>query len=123
MIDLCRGFVCFSDRIPRVYFDFSELGSITFKSIYVYKLHQNCFIILKLFCIFQNLIICLYVCDFQDRVDEYDYSKDVQGQARKPIEQHWRKHTVSYVDEKSGKVRFVLFSFALLFLLLEKKKL
>ncbi|XP_005104791.1 succinate dehydrogenase [ubiquinone] flavoprotein subunit, mitochondrial [Aplysia californica] len=42
--------------------------------------------------------------DFKDRVDEFDYSKPVQGQTEKPVDQHWRKHTLSYVDEKSGKV-------------------
>uniref|UniRef100_A0A671DNS2 Succinate dehydrogenase [ubiquinone] flavoprotein subunit, mitochondrial n=1 Tax=Rhinolophus ferrumequinum TaxID=59479 RepID=A0A671DNS2_RHIFE len=40
----------------------------------------------------------------KDRVDEYDYSKPVQGQQRKPFEQHWRKHTLSYVDLRTGKV-------------------
>uniref|UniRef100_A0A673L5A6 succinate dehydrogenase n=1 Tax=Sinocyclocheilus rhinocerous TaxID=307959 RepID=A0A673L5A6_9TELE len=42
--------------------------------------------------------------DFKDRVDEYDYSKPLQGQVKKPFEQHWRKHTMSYVDPKTGKV-------------------
>uniref|UniRef100_A0A8D3DCH7 Succinate dehydrogenase [ubiquinone] flavoprotein subunit, mitochondrial n=1 Tax=Scophthalmus maximus TaxID=52904 RepID=A0A8D3DCH7_SCOMX len=42
--------------------------------------------------------------DFKDRVDEYDYSKPLQGQEKKPFEQHWRKHTLSYVDPKTGKV-------------------
>lgn len=41
----------------------------------------------------------------QDRVDEYDYSKPLQGQEKKPFEQHWRKHTMSYVDPKTGKVQ------------------
>lgn len=40
----------------------------------------------------------------QDRVDEHDYSKPVQGQEKKPFEQHWRKHTLSYVNPKTGKV-------------------
>uniref|UniRef100_A0A8C6KTY0 Succinate dehydrogenase [ubiquinone] flavoprotein subunit, mitochondrial n=1 Tax=Nothobranchius furzeri TaxID=105023 RepID=A0A8C6KTY0_NOTFU len=40
----------------------------------------------------------------QDRVDEYDYSKPLEGQQKKPFEQHWRKHTLSYVDHKTGKV-------------------
>lgn len=40
----------------------------------------------------------------QDRVDEYDYSKPIQGQQKKPFEQHWRKHTLSYVDVGTGKV-------------------
>uniref|UniRef100_A0A671KYQ1 succinate dehydrogenase n=1 Tax=Sinocyclocheilus anshuiensis TaxID=1608454 RepID=A0A671KYQ1_9TELE len=42
--------------------------------------------------------------DFKDRVDEYDYSKSLQGAGTKPFEQHWRKHTLSYVDPKTGKV-------------------
>jgi len=41
--------------------------------------------------------------DFKDRVDEFDYSKDLKGQQQKPIEQHWRKHTLSSLDE-NGKV-------------------
>lgn len=40
----------------------------------------------------------------QERVDEYDYSKPLQGQEKKPFDQHWRKHTLSYVDPKTGKV-------------------
>uniref|UniRef100_A0A7N6FHW5 Succinate dehydrogenase [ubiquinone] flavoprotein subunit, mitochondrial n=1 Tax=Anabas testudineus TaxID=64144 RepID=A0A7N6FHW5_ANATE len=42
--------------------------------------------------------------DFKDRIDEYDYSKPLQGQEKKPFDQHWRKHTLSFVDPKSGKV-------------------
>jgi len=42
--------------------------------------------------------------DFPDRVDEYDYAKDLEGQEMKPIEEHWRKHTMSYIDEETGKV-------------------
>uniref|UniRef100_A0A8C5CF68 succinate dehydrogenase n=1 Tax=Gadus morhua TaxID=8049 RepID=A0A8C5CF68_GADMO len=42
--------------------------------------------------------------DFKDRMDEYDYTKPLQGQEKKPFEEHWRKHTLSYVDPKTGKV-------------------
>ncbi|KTF82777.1 hypothetical protein cypCar_00035506 [Cyprinus carpio] len=49
-------------------------------------------------------IHCRASIDEQDRVDEYDYSKPLQGQVKKPFEQHWRKHTLSYVDPKTGKV-------------------
>uniref|UniRef100_A0A7M4F8S7 succinate dehydrogenase n=1 Tax=Crocodylus porosus TaxID=8502 RepID=A0A7M4F8S7_CROPO len=42
--------------------------------------------------------------DYKVRVDEYDYSKPTQGQQKKTFEQHWRKHTLSYVDIKTGKV-------------------
>uniref|UniRef100_A0A4W6EDD2 Succinate dehydrogenase [ubiquinone] flavoprotein subunit, mitochondrial n=1 Tax=Lates calcarifer TaxID=8187 RepID=A0A4W6EDD2_LATCA len=42
--------------------------------------------------------------DFKDRVDEYDYSKPLQGQEKKPYDQHWRKHSLSFVDPKTGKV-------------------
>ncbi|KAJ0065956.1 hypothetical protein NL108_000211, partial [Boleophthalmus pectinirostris] len=40
--------------------------------------------------------------DFKDRIDEYDYSKPLQGQEKRSFDQHW-KHTLSYVDPKSGK--------------------
>ncbi|CAG9864421.1 unnamed protein product [Phyllotreta striolata] len=42
--------------------------------------------------------------DYKVRVDEYDYSKPVEGQQKKPMEEHWRKHTLTHVDEKTGKV-------------------
>lgn len=42
--------------------------------------------------------------DFKDRVDEIDYSKPIDGQKAKPLEEHWRKHTLSWVDIDSGKV-------------------
>ncbi|XP_033983368.1 succinate dehydrogenase [ubiquinone] flavoprotein subunit, mitochondrial [Trematomus bernacchii] len=45
--------------------------------------------------------------DFKDRLDEYDYSKPLTGQEKKPFEQHWRKHTMSTVDVKTGKVSLV----------------
>ncbi|CAF0944056.1 unnamed protein product [Brachionus calyciflorus] len=41
--------------------------------------------------------------DFPVRVDEYDYSKPVEGQQAKPIEQHFRKHTLTEMDD-NGKV-------------------
>lgn len=41
--------------------------------------------------------------DFKDRIDEYDYSKPLEGQKKRPINEHWRKHTLSTVT-KDGKV-------------------
>ncbi|CAC5414775.1 SDHA [Mytilus coruscus] len=41
--------------------------------------------------------------DFKDRIDEYDYSKPVEGQKKKPFEEHWRKHTMAKTDIDSGK--------------------
>lgn len=41
--------------------------------------------------------------DFKDRIDEYDFSKPLEGQSKRPIDQHWRKHTLAWVD-KNGKV-------------------
>ncbi|PNJ02161.1 LINC00969 isoform 134 [Pongo abelii] len=37
-------------------------------------------------------------------INEYDHSKPIQGQQKKPFEEHWRKHTLSYVDVSTGKV-------------------
>lgn len=42
--------------------------------------------------------------DFKDRLDEYDFSKPLDGQKRKPIDEHWRKHTLSWCDQETGKV-------------------
>lgn len=42
--------------------------------------------------------------DFKDRIDEYDYSKPLESQTKLPVEKHWRKHTLSYVNEDTGKV-------------------
>ena len=43
----------------------------------------------------------LFFC--QDRIDEFNYSKPLEGQQEKPLAQHWRKHTMSWTDE-AGKV-------------------
>ncbi|CAB4035008.1 Succinate dehydrogenase [ubiquinone] flavo subunit, mitochondrial [Paramuricea clavata] len=42
--------------------------------------------------------------DFKDRVDEYNYKEPLEGQTAKPLSDHWRKHTLSYQDHKTGKV-------------------
>ena len=38
-------------------------------------------------------------------MDEYDYTKPIEGQKKLPFEEHWRKHTFSGVSNDS-KVRF-----------------
>ncbi|XP_068243489.1 succinate dehydrogenase [ubiquinone] flavoprotein subunit, mitochondrial [Palaemon carinicauda] len=43
--------------------------------------------------------------DFKDRIDEFDYKKPLEGQTPVPYEQHWRKHTLSYVEPSSGAVK------------------
>lgn len=42
--------------------------------------------------------------DYPKRIDEYDYSKPIEGQEKKSFAEHWRKHTLSYVDWDTGKV-------------------
>ena len=42
--------------------------------------------------------------DFQRRVDEFDYSKPLEGQKELEFEKHWRKHTLSCVDINTGYV-------------------
>lgn len=45
--------------------------------------------------------------DFPNRVDEFDYTNTeknpIANQKKKPIEEHWRKHTLSYTDPETGK--------------------
>jgi len=38
--------------------------------------------------------------DFKDRMDEIDYSKPAEGQVPLSMDQHWRKHTLSWTDTK-----------------------
>lgn len=38
--------------------------------------------------------------DFKDRIDEYDYSKPIEGQQKKPMSEHWRKHSLLWVNDK-----------------------
>ncbi|XP_064537757.1 succinate dehydrogenase [ubiquinone] flavoprotein subunit, mitochondrial [Drosophila montana] len=42
--------------------------------------------------------------DFKVRLDEYDYSKPLDNQEKKPIEQHWRKHTLAWVCSDEGDI-------------------
>ncbi|KAM7355519.1 succinate dehydrogenase [ubiquinone] flavoprotein subunit, mitochondrial-like [Cochliomyia hominivorax] len=37
--------------------------------------------------------------DFKVRIDEYDYSKDIKEQKKKPLDQHWRKHLLIWIDD------------------------
>ncbi|VEN48139.1 unnamed protein product [Callosobruchus maculatus] len=42
--------------------------------------------------------------DYKTRIDEYDYSKPLEGQQKKPMTEHWRKHTLTWIDPKTGQV-------------------
>ncbi|XP_055854798.1 succinate dehydrogenase [ubiquinone] flavoprotein subunit, mitochondrial [Episyrphus balteatus] len=42
--------------------------------------------------------------DFKVRIDEFDYSKPIEGQERKPLDQHWRKHTLLWINPETGNV-------------------
>lgn len=41
---------------------------------------------------------------FLSAITFQDYSKPLEGQQRKPIEEHWRKHTLTWCDPETGKV-------------------
>ncbi|XP_023289461.1 succinate dehydrogenase [ubiquinone] flavoprotein subunit, mitochondrial [Orussus abietinus] len=40
--------------------------------------------------------------DFKDRIDEYDYTKPLEGQTKRPYTEHWRKHTLSWAFENGS---------------------
>ena len=39
-------------------------------------------------------------------IDEYDYSKPIEGQEKVPYDDHWRKHSMVYTDD-AGKTDLV----------------
>jgi len=43
--------------------------------------------------------------DFKERLDEYDYSKPTESQKKRPFDQHWRKHTLTSINPKTGDVQ------------------
>lgn len=43
--------------------------------------------------------------DYKHRMDEYDFSKPLEGQQKKPVEEHWRKHTLTWIDPETGAVK------------------
>ncbi|KRZ16419.1 Succinate dehydrogenase [ubiquinone] flavoprotein subunit, mitochondrial [Trichinella zimbabwensis] len=43
--------------------------------------------------------------DFKQRIDEFDYSKPLNGQTKLPFEKHWRKHSMVWMDEVTGKIK------------------
>ncbi|KAG9511405.1 Succinate dehydrogenase [ubiquinone] flavoprotein subunit, mitochondrial, partial [Fragariocoptes setiger] len=45
--------------------------------------------------------------DFKDRIDEYDYKKPIAGQQKRRFEDHWRKHTLSFIENNTGQVKLV----------------
>lgn len=42
--------------------------------------------------------------DYKERIDEYDYSKSLENQQPKSPDQHWRKHTLSKINLRTGEV-------------------
>ncbi|XP_065370337.1 succinate dehydrogenase [ubiquinone] flavoprotein subunit, mitochondrial [Calliphora vicina] len=42
--------------------------------------------------------------DYKTRIDEFDFSKPLDGQQRKPKEEHWRKHTLTWITDDQGSV-------------------
>jgi len=42
--------------------------------------------------------------DYPLRSDEFDYAKPLEGQEERHIDDHWRKHTLTDVDIKTGEV-------------------
>lgn len=42
--------------------------------------------------------------DFKDRIDEYDYSKPIDNQKKRTFDEHWRKHTLTWMNPNTGKV-------------------
>ena len=54
----------------------------------------------------QNLyVLLIFLFDaLQERIDEYDYSKPLEGQTKRPFDSHWRKHTLAWTEHNTGEV-------------------
>lgn len=42
--------------------------------------------------------------DYKDRIDEFDYSKPLDGQSERSLNDHWRKHTLTWIHPENGTV-------------------
>lgn len=36
---------------------------------------------------------------------QQDYSKPLEGQQKKPVTEHWRKHTLTWIEPSTGAVK------------------
>ncbi|XP_039957261.1 succinate dehydrogenase [ubiquinone] flavoprotein subunit, mitochondrial-like [Bactrocera tryoni] len=43
--------------------------------------------------------------DFRERIDEYDYSEAIECQEKCSFDEHWRKHTLTWICGDTGEVR------------------
>ena len=71
---------------------------------YVFLLEIGLFLMNYVFLLEIGLFLLIVPVLFQERIDEYDYSKSIEGQTKLPADQHWRKHTLAYQDPETGKV-------------------
>ncbi|XP_072383129.1 succinate dehydrogenase [ubiquinone] flavoprotein subunit, mitochondrial-like [Diabrotica undecimpunctata] len=44
--------------------------------------------------------------DYPKRCDEFDYTAPLEGQTKKDIDDHWRKHTLSWMNIETGEICF-----------------
>ena len=51
--------------------------------------------------------------DFPLRVDEFDYAQPIEGQTRVHYDDHYRKHSMSVMDLKTGEVCILISWFIL----------
>ena len=47
----------------------------------------------------QFLDVTLFCTSPQERLDEYNYDKPLEGQEMLPFDEHWRKHTLSTMED------------------------
>jgi succinate dehydrogenase (ubiquinone) flavoprotein subunit len=60
--------------------------------------------------LFINFLVKFYFCHFVSGGKNVLYcSKPIEGQTKVPFEKHWRKHTMSHCDPKTGQVQICIF--------------
>lgn len=51
--------------------------------------------------------VFFFIYNAQKRIDEYDFSKPLESQQKKPFSEHWRKHTLTWAKEEGSVYNFV----------------
>lgn len=70
---------------------------------WVLPTHDVCFVFTLFFYLRRNVFL-QFVPFSLVFPPQQDFSKPLEGQQKKPVEEHWRKHTLTWIDPATGNV-------------------